>query len=120
MKVLVLLSGGLDSATALAWAKQYSECSAIGFDYGQPHLIELDRARRIADHFGVPFEIVALPIMPRINDVVFAGRNLVMAAVAIAEAQARGIRSIVLGCNMSDWARFPDCRPPFWRGVADA
>lgn len=115
MKTLVLLSGGLDSAVVLAAIEPKK--AAIGFDYGQPHRIELERAQHIADHCGVPFEVVRLPAMPLVNDVVFAGRNLVFAAFAIAHAQANGFGTIAVGCNASDWQRFPDCRPPFWRAM---
>ena len=52
--------------------------------------------------------------MPLVNDVVFAGRNLVLASVAVAEAQATGQEAIAVGCNELDWMRFPDCRPVFW------
>jgi 7-cyano-7-deazaguanine synthase len=113
--ILVLLSGGLDSATVLAGCN--GERAALAFDYGQPHKIELERAEKIARHYGAAFEIVALPAMPRVNDVVFAGRNLVFASVAIAYAQARGIGTVAFGCNASDWERFPDCRPEFWRNL---
>lgn len=118
MKTVVLLSGGLDSATVLAaCVKQGDECLALGFDYGQMHFIELEAADIIAHQFDVPFEIIKLPVMPKVNDVVFAGRNLVFAAVAIATAQARGFDRIAVGCNASDWWRFPDCRPEFWRNL---
>ena len=120
MKVLVLLSGGLDSTVVLATCMQEHECSSVGFDYGQKHLIELDRAAQIAKWYKVPFRRIALGSMPLIDDVVFAGRNLVMAATAIAIAQAEGQDAVALGCNESDWARFPDCRPPFWSAVRTA
>jgi 7-cyano-7-deazaguanine synthase len=112
---LVLLSGGLDSATVLAGCS--GERTALAFDYGQPHRIELDRAEQIAQHYGVLLEVLPLPVMPRVDDVVFAGRNFVFASVAIAIAQARGIGSVAFGCNASDWPRFPDCRPEFWRNL---
>lgn len=117
MKTIVLLSGGLDSATLLAMMQDIRgarDCLAIGFDYGQRHRIELERARQIAERFGTAFEVVTLPPMPRIDDVVFAGRNLVFAAHAIAIAQARGYPCVAIGCNANDWKRFPDCRPEFW------
>ncbi len=117
MRTIVLLSGGLDSAVVLAALS--GERVALGFDYGQPHKIELQRAQAIAVHYGVPFEIIALPHMPRVNDVVFAGRNLVFASTAIALAQSRGFGSIAIGCNASDWMRFPDCRPPFWKAMQE-
>ncbi len=120
MKTIVLLSGGLDSATVLAGCVgSRDECLALGFDYGQPHRIELDHAAWIAAHYKTPFEVASVPAMPKVNDVVFAGRNFVFAAIAIATAQARGFDRIAVGCNASDWERFPDCRPEFWRRLTD-
>ncbi len=118
---LVLLSGGLDSAVVLAAAiadKHIVE--GVGFDYGQPHAIELDYAAKIAAHYSVPFRRVTLHHMPRVNDVVFAGRNMVLASQAVAIAAAEGFGAIALGCNFSDWERFPDCRPAFWRSIREA
>ena len=117
MKVLVLLSGGLDSTVVLASFVRKHECAAIGFDYGQPHLIELERAKFIAGMYHAPFQVVKLPSIPLVNDVVFAGRNLVLASHAIAHAAAEGFNAIAVGCNESDWIRFPDCRPNFWNAV---
>jgi 7-cyano-7-deazaguanine synthase len=114
---LILLSGGLDSALCLA---RYGATQAIGFDYGQPHAIELGYAARLAEHYGVPFAVHQLPHMPRVNDVVFAGRNAVLLTVAAAHAQAAGIDSVVIGCNFSDAQRFPDCRPAFIKAMSDA
>lgn len=117
-KTLVLLSGGLDSTTVLAGALASGDsCGAIGFDYGQPHRIELQRAAQIAAFYKISFEIIPVPAMPRINNVVFAGRNLVLAALAISYAQAQNIPRIAVGCNASDWLRFPDCRPAFWNAL---
>jgi 7-cyano-7-deazaguanine synthase len=120
MKTIVLLSGGLDSATVLAaYVSEGVECLAIGFDYDQPHRVELDHAEDIAKHYGVPFELVGLPAMLniKVDDVVFAGRNLILASLAIAVAQARGFDMIAVGCNADDSLRFPDCRPAFWRSL---
>lgn len=114
MKKLLLLSGGLDSALCLA---RYGADLAVGFAYGQPHLIELGAASRVARHYGVPFETHTLPSMPRVDDVVFAGRNAVMLAVGAAIAQERGMSVVVIGCNFSDAQRFPDCRPEFIRAM---
>lgn len=114
---LILLSGGLDSALCL---HRYGAALAVGFDYGQPHAIELTYARRIADEYGVEYLQRELPAMPRVDDVVFAGRNAVMLASAAAIAQARGLAAIVIGCNFSDAQRFPDCRPEFIRAMNDA
>lgn len=118
-KTIVLLSGGLDSSTLLALFVNASECHlALGFDYGQPHHIELKRAALIAKHFNIPFEIVRLPHLPKVNDVVFAGRNMVFISHAIAFAQARGFHRVAAGPNAGDWQQFPDCRPDFWRQIA--
>lgn len=120
MKTIVLLSGGIDSATVLAMCKENEhECLAIGFDYDQPHVVELDYASDIAEHYEAPFEVIGLPAMlnAKVDDVVFAGRNMIFAALAIAIAQARGFDLVAFGCNASDWMRFPDCRPAFWRSI---
>ena len=115
MKTLVCLSGGLDSAVVLAMFA--GECEAVAFDYAQPHRIELERAREIAKHYGVALTVIAAPYMPRVNDVVFAGRNLVFTAMAVSHAQAKGFDAVAFGCNASDWPRFPDCRPAFWMAM---
>lgn len=118
MRTVIPLSGGLDSATVLAACiAGGDECLAIGFDYNQPHKIELSCAVRLARHFDVPFEIVPLPSMPNTDDVVFAGRNMVFASIAVSIAQYRKFGCVTFGCNASDWARFPDCRPEFWRNL---
>jgi len=122
MKILVLLSGGLDSALILASLKKDGhECVAIGFDYGQPHKLELDYAKHLARAYSVPFFRVKIePPIPLIDDVVFGARNLVLAAHAIAHAQAAKFDGIAVGCNSTDWDRFPDCRPAFWKAVEAA
>lgn len=120
MKTIIPLSGGLDSATVLAGCVAGGdECLTVGFDYGQPHHIELDAAEEIAEHYGVQFKRVGLPAMlsAKVDDVVFAGRNLIFASLAIAMAQAGKYDRVAFGCNATDWARFPDCRPEFWRNV---
>jgi 7-cyano-7-deazaguanine synthase len=121
VKTLVLFSGGLDSAVVLAsCVAAGDEVLAVGFDYGQPHAIELDRAAFIARGMNVPYEEVELPAMPLADDVVFAGRNMVMAAAAISIAHARGFDRIALGCNADDHRRFRDCRRDFWSAMRRA
>lgn len=120
MKTVVPLSGGLDSATVLAGCMASGDqCRALLFSYAQPHGIELDYAKRIAIHYQVSFDLLRLPEMPKINDVIFAGRNLVFASVAVAFAQANDFDRVAFGCNASDWERFPDCRLSFWRLIDD-
>ncbi len=114
---LLLLSGGIDSALCLA---KYGARETVGFDYGQPHVIELEYAARLAESYGVPFSIHKLPGIPRIDDVVFAGRNAVMLSYAASLAQRAGVSTIVIGCNFSDAQRFADCRPEFIRAMSIA
>lgn len=109
-KILLLLSGGMDSSLCL---HLYGAELAIGFDYGQDHLIELEYAQRIADHYKVPFEKRTIPQMPRVNPLVFAGRNAVLLSMGAAIAQSRGLNTVVIGSNFSDAQDFPDCRPVF-------
>jgi 7-cyano-7-deazaguanine synthase len=112
MRALLLLSGGLDSAILLfLWRAEIQGC--IGFDYGQPHIAELERAAKLARRYEQPFEVVKLPELPLVNDVVFAGRNAVMLATAAAAAQACDCDTVLIGANADDQERFPDCRPEF-------
>lgn len=114
---LLLLSGGMDSALCLA---RYGASYCVGFDYGQPHAVELEYAALIAEHYGVPFRRVVIPSMPKVDDVVFAGRNAVLLAMAAALAQEKGLGAIVIGSNFSDAERFPDCRPAFITAMSQA
>lgn len=120
MSVLVCLSGGLDSAVVLDMMSDQDRCEAISFDYGQPHRIELDYAKRLARVYRVAHKTVTLPRLPLVDDVVFAGRNLVLASFAIADAAASGLKAVAFGCNQSDGVRFPDCLPGFWDAVRGA
>jgi 7-cyano-7-deazaguanine synthase len=120
MRVLVLLSGGLDSAFMLHHLSSDCGCEAVSFDYGQPHLVEIDRAKRLAAEWGVPHRVVQLPPMPKVDDVIFAGRNLALVSVAVSIAAAEGFGAVAIGCNRSDWNRFPDCRPQFWGAIRTA
>lgn len=114
---LILLSGGLDSALCL---HRYGAALALGFDYGQQHLIELDYAEQLARKYGVPFERRKLDAIAKTDDIVFAGRNAVMLAVAASIAQERGLEQIIIGCNASDAERFPDCRREFLEAMNSA
>lgn len=119
MTTLLLLSGGMDSALCLK-----EHCNAIqetiGFDYGQPHAIELNYAASLAKEYNKPFRKVILPFIPRINDVVFAGRNAVLLSHAASFAQANGMSSVMIGCNKDDEERFPDCRLSFLESFGSA
>ena len=132
---VILLSGGLDSATVLAIAKsQERECLALSITYGQRHEIELAAARRVASAMGV-VEHVVYPLALRMfgesaltadidvpKDAVGApgipvtyvpARNTIFLALALGYAEARGATEIWLGVNAVDFSGYPDCRPEF-------
>lgn len=134
----MLLSGGLDSATALAAARSEGfETYAISFDYGQRHRYELESARRVATAGGVVRHIVfpldlrafggsaltddiAVP-KDRTDDEMGAGipityvpaRNTVFLSVALGWAETLGAWDLFVGVNAVDYSGYPDCRPEF-------
>lgn len=138
MKTVVLLSGGLDSTTCLAWARaQGSECHTLAIDYGQRHAVELQAARRVAaahgvtDHRVVRVDLRAiggssltadLPV-PRHRDesamataipsTYVPARNSVFLSLALGFAETIGAADIVAGMNALDYSGYPDCRPAF-------
>jgi 7-cyano-7-deazaguanine synthase len=116
VKSIVCFSGGIDSAVVLAM--QVNPYALI-FDYGQPHRIEIEYARQMCGD-EIPHHVIKLPTIPLVNDVVFAARNAVMVSWAAAYAQSVGAEIVALGCNQSDWRRFPDCRPDFWDNIRQA
>ncbi len=137
-RAVVLLSGGLDSATTLAVAKRDGyEPYALSFDYGQRHAHELEAARRVARAVGVRRHIV-LPLNLRL----FGGsaltadlpvpkdraesemshgipvtyvpaRNTIFLSLALGWAEALGAADIFLGVNALDYSGYPDCRPEY-------
>ena len=119
MHSVVLLSGGIDSAVCLALQRKTDTC-AIGVNYGQPHAIELEYAKQIAAEEEVPFEILKMPSCKKSDDVVFNGRNFAMIGLAVAYAAGAGATKIIVGSNFTDFARFPDCRPEFFKCVNHA
>ena len=133
---LVVLSGGMDSATALAWAAtMYPTVDALTVDYGQRHRREIDAAHRQAAHWANRHDIVDLSDVGRVltgsaltDDVdvptghyadetmkltVVPNRNAILASVAAGVAVARRHDAIVLGVHSGDHAIYPDCRPEF-------
>ncbi|MEN3041114.1 MAG: 7-cyano-7-deazaguanine synthase QueC [Bacteroidia bacterium] len=132
---IVLLSGGQDSATALIWAMENlpPPLYALSFQYGQRHEVEITCARRIAQHMGVPHEIIDLgplwqslgvstaltseaPIeySPEGLPTTFVpGRNLFFLAAAAAWGYERGETQLVIGVSQVDYSGYPDCRAPF-------
>ncbi|GMQ91405.1 MAG: 7-cyano-7-deazaguanine synthase QueC [Gammaproteobacteria bacterium] len=131
---VVLLSGGLDSATALALAKSQGYLLyALTFDYGQRHRAELEAAGEIADAVGVvEHRVVTLDVgwmggsaltdneipVPEqpgegIPVTYVPARNTIFLAVALAWAETLAARDIIIGINAVDYSGYPDCRPEF-------
>lgn len=115
MKKAVLLSGGLDSALIAA---RWPGSIAISIDYGQAHKIELNYARRLAEKYCADHVEISIPIVPAKSDVVFECRNAALASVGAMVAATHGCENLMIGCNFSDFDRFPDCRPHFWRELS--
>ncbi len=138
-KAVVLLSGGLDSATTLAIAKSRNfDCYALTFRYGQRHSIEIDSAKRLADALGViEHRIVDIDLaafagsaltdsrldVPKDRNVItqatdipvtyVPARNTIFLSFALAWAETLGIFDIFIGVNAIDYSGYPDCRAGF-------
>ncbi len=135
-KAVVLLSGGLDSATTLACAvKDSYDCYALSFRYGQRHAAELEAAKRIAKCIGVvehrifPIDLgalggsaltdtaIAIPEEPvtGIPVTYVPARNTIFLSIALGWAEVIGAREIYIGVNAIDYSGYPDCRAEFIR-----
>jgi 7-cyano-7-deazaguanine synthase len=134
-RAVVLLSGGLDSATCLAIAKSEGyACHCLSVDYGQRHAAELGAARRIAaalgaiEHRVVHLDLgqfggsaltdpaIAVPtagVQPGIPVTYVPARNTIMLALALGWAEILGAQDIFVGVNAVDYSGYPDCRPAF-------
>lgn len=133
-KAIILLSGGLDSITVLAFAKQQGyDCYALSFDYGQRHNAELKAASEIAAAYQVKeHKIIKLglaeiggsaltdkniqvPDKPQegIPVTYVPARNTIFLAFALGWAEVLKIRDIFIGVNAVDYSGYPDCRPEF-------
>ncbi|MFA6103524.1 MAG: 7-cyano-7-deazaguanine synthase QueC [Victivallaceae bacterium] len=133
-KAVILLSGGLDSATCLAIAKSDGfECYALSFDYGQRHECELQAAKTVAAAIGVSDHIVikidlrkwggsALTSDIAVPDAGSAAgipvtyvpaRNIIFLSFATGWAEVLGAKDIFIGVNSVDYSGYPDCRPRF-------
>jgi 7-cyano-7-deazaguanine synthase len=135
---VVLLSGGLDSATCLAWAvRQGFECHSLTVDYGQRHRAEIEAARRLSralgarDHREIAVDLRALggsaltaelPVPKHRAEAEIGGgipityvpaRNTILLALALAYAETVGSVDLVVGVNALDFSGYPDCRPAF-------
>ncbi len=137
---VLLLSGGLDSTTLLALAtKEGYEINALTFRYGQRHGVEIDRARRIADHYQVARHVVAdidlrqfggsaltsdieVPKDRSADDLAHGipityvpARNAILLSFALAWAEVLIATDIFIGVNALDYSGYPDCRPEYIR-----
>jgi len=133
-RAVVLLSGGLDSATVLAMAtKQGFDCYALSLDYGQRHSTELKAARKVAQSFGVKrHEIISLDLRQfggsaltddsidvptELTDQIPAtyvpARNTIFLSLALAFAETLQASDIFVGVNAVDYSGYPDCRPEY-------
>lgn len=137
---VVLLSGGLDSTTTLAVARnQGFSCHALTVRYGQLHEVELEAARRVAAQFGAEHRVLAIDLSPIATSALTSrdiavpkdrsleeigapgdvpstyvpARNTVLLGLALAWAETLGAKDIFLGVNVLDASGYPDCRPAF-------
>ncbi len=134
---VVLLSGGLDSTTALAVARRDGfDIHALSFTYGQLHTVELEAARRVAAHFGVEqHTILDLPLaslggsaltghgeVPKDREnldgegipvTYVPARNTIFLSYALAICEVTGATDIYIGVSHVDYSGYPDCRPEF-------
>ncbi|MBI1275763.1 7-cyano-7-deazaguanine synthase QueC [bacterium] len=137
-KAVILLSGGLDSATVLAIAKsQGFECHCLSFRYGQRHTHELEAAARVAAHLGakehriaeldlrlfggsaltadiaVPKDREEAEMAAAVPATYVPARNTIFLSMALAYAEVLGAFDIFIGVNAVDYSGYPDCRPEY-------
>jgi len=138
-KAIVLLSGGLDSATtaAIAISEEY-EVSALTFRYGQKHDVELTFAKKLVDFFKIKNHVIIDIPADIFNSALVSGtetevpknrkidpehnipvtyvpaRNILFLSYALAYAESWGSRDIFIGANAVDYSGYPDCRPEFF------
>lgn len=137
-KAVVLLSGGLDSTTVLAYAREEGfEPYALSFRYGQRHVVELQAAKRVAEALGVAGHVVcdidlrvfggsaltadvavpkhesAAEVAENIPITYVPARNTVFLSFALAYAEVVGSTDIFIGVNALDYSGYPDCRPEY-------
>jgi len=143
-KAVILLSGGIDSATTLAIAgAEGHELYALSIDYGQRHRVELEKARQVAASIGVKeHQIIRVDLRgiggsaltadmevpkDRTQEEIARGipvtyvpaRNTVFLAIALSWAEVIGAETIFLGVNVLDYSGYPDCRPEYIRAFEE-
>lgn len=134
-KAIILLSGGLDSATCLAITHAAGhDCYALSFDYGQKHNAELQAAQRLAKRYARAHNIMEIPAIGRLGgsaltDVDYTvpdhqdtddipvtyvpARNTILLSLALGWAEVLAADRIVIGVSAIDYSHYPDCRPEF-------
>lgn len=140
LSAVVLLSGGLDSSTALGLlVRTDPEVTALSIDYGQRHVREVEAAEQVASHYGVPHRVIDLTGLltgsallgevevpeGRYDDesmsaTVVPGRNLLFIATAVAYAAGHEMAEVVIAVHPGDHPIYPDCRPEFHGPLAEA
>lgn len=144
MKTLVLLSGGMDSTTALYWAmREHQVVGAVSFDYGSKHnACELEQAAWHCEKNGLRHDVVSLPFVNELftSDLLKSGgpvpdghyaddnmkrtvvpfRNGIMLAIACGIAESREAGGLVIAAHAGDHTIYPDCREAFMKAMAEA
>jgi 7-cyano-7-deazaguanine synthase len=130
---IVLLSGGLDSATVLNIALKEYQVTALVFDYGQRHKFEISAAKKIADKYDVSLRLIKIDLgqfgnsaltddieVPKNQEIgkeipitYVPVRNTIFLSYALAYAEVNNIFDIFIGVNALDYSGYPDCRPEF-------
>ncbi len=137
-KAVVLLSGGLDSATTLYLAKKQGyKCLCLIFDYGQRHKKEIESAKKIARAALCPIQVIKINLpwggsslldrklrIPQSDNVkgkstipstYVPARNIIFLSFALSFAEGAGAEAIFIGAHIQDYSGYPDCRPEFYR-----
>lgn len=132
-KAVILLSGGLDSATVLALAIKNYDCYSIGFSYGQRHKHEVEQAKKIAASYGIKHKVIEIDLrsfggsaltddklnVPKtgLSDEIpityVPARNTIFLSYALAYAEVLNANDIFIGVNALDYSGYPDCRPEY-------
>ena len=141
-QAIVLLSGGLDSATVLAIANQKFDCHILSFDYAQRSMSELNAAKRLSESYSASHQVIHIdagvmsgsaltdqsiavpePVSgEQVQDIPVTyvpARNTLFLSYALAIAEVRSAQEIFIGVNAVDYSGYPDCRPEFIRAYED-